>query len=200
MNKANLRKCHKDLEHSLGRLADFASRVLAAKRVVGDAEDKRDLMEAFLLRACSRWERFVEEQLVACVNRFPGQLGEYLAAEIPSHPSKELCRVLLFGNGYRNIKKCSELKKFAKKVLPEASNPFAKIKPDDAKRIDDAFEVRNYLSHRSHHSRRTLAKIYETNYGLKNFREPGQFLVADGGARLLAFIEAFRSASKSMSA
>ncbi len=123
MNKANLRKCHKELEHSLGRLSDFASRVLEAKRVVGDAEDKRDLTEAFLLRACSRWERFVEEQLVACVNRFPERIGEYLAAEIPSHPSKELCRVLLFGNGYRNIKKCSDLKKFAKRCCRMRATP-----------------------------------------------------------------------------
>jgi hypothetical protein len=200
MNKANLRKCHNELEQSLERLSEFASRILKAKRDVGDAEDKRDLMEAFLLRACSRWERFVEEQLVACVNRFPERLGEHLAAEIPPHPSKELCRVLLFGNGYRNIKKCSDLKKFAKKVLPDGRNPFENIKDNDSKLIDDAFEVRNYLSHRSHHSRRTLSKIYKDKYRLKNFLEPGRFLVAYDGRRLLAFIEAFRSASKSMSA
>ena len=199
MNKADLRKGHNDLENSLARLARFASRVLEAKRVVGSAEDKRELMEAFLLRACSRWEGFVEEQLVVCVNRHPGRLAEFLEAEIPPHPSKSLCRVLLFGPGYRNAKKCSDLKGFAKKVLPVGNNPFDKITPSDARRIDEAFEVRNFLSHRSQHSRRALLKIYQQNYSLKNFREPGQFLAADGGKRLLAFIEAFRSASRSMS-
>ena len=145
MNKADLRKGHNDLENSLARLASFASRVLEAKRVVGSAEDKRELMEAFLLRACSRWEGFVEEQLVACVNRHPGQLPEFLQAEIPPNPSKSLCRVLLFGRGYQNAKKCSDLKGFAKKVLPKGNNPFDKITHRDAGRIDDAFEVRNLL-------------------------------------------------------
>ena len=198
MRKADLRKSHRALETTLERQADFARRVLGAKRVISGAADKRDLMEAILLRVCARWERFVETQLVVCVNRNPQKLGEYLQADVPAHPSKSLCRALLYGRGYRDFKSCGELKGTARAALPPAKNPFDRIRSEDESLIDEAFQIRNYLSHYSDHARRKLARVYLERYKLRRFREPGQFLAAEGGRRLLAFIAAFQSASKSM--
>jgi hypothetical protein len=69
-----------------------------------------------------------------------------------------------------------------------------------ADRIDEVYTIRNYLSHYSHASRRSLHYVYKRKYGMSRFLEPGQFLLGYGGRRLWAYFDAFEGASDDMNA
>lgn len=198
MRKSDLVKSHKSLDDALDRYQRFAEKVIHAKRVLGTAEEKRDVMESILLRVCAKWEQFVERHLVKCVNRHPERLGEFLGAELPPHPSQQLCRALLFGRTYADFRSCGDLRSQAKKMLPDGKSPFEKIPKSSQNLIDDAYVIRNYLSHYSDRAQRRLGKLYEANYSITRFREPGYFLAADDGKRLQEYIRAFRRASQAM--
>lgn len=88
---------------------------------------------------------------------------------------------------------------FARRVLPDHVNPFARITIATVQRIDEAFKIRNYLSHQSKASLRSLMRMYKSNYGLKRFKEPGALLLANRYSRLIEYGEAFETASKEMS-
>lgn len=78
------------------------------------------------------------------------------------------------------------------------SNPFLVVDSADAKKIDEAFKIRNYLSHYSQRAGRSLHVLYKEAYEMTNFLEPGQFLIARGGERLWAYFDAFEAASQKM--
>lgn len=126
---------------------------------------------------------------------------EELNLKLPKHLTKDLCEAILVGPGYLDFKSVSDIKNFAKKVLPKDVNPFRLIRANPtAKRIDELYVMRNYLSHYSGKSRRALYRMYQHSWGLKNFRQPGDFLIAYSGKRLFQYIDAFTGASKQMRA
>ena len=175
-------------------------RMIDAQRVVGSAQDKRDLAESVLLRLCANWESFVDEHLVDCVNRDHSKLSEFLGVSIPAHPSKDLCHALIFGESYRDFPSFGALKGFSKKILPDSSNPFLEVSQSSAKRIDEVYRIRNYLAHYSTRSRRSLAHMYREDYKLTRFKEPGAFLLVSNGRRLWIYFDAFERASADMRA
>jgi hypothetical protein len=198
MRKADLRHNHKTFEAALTRYRAFAEKVIQAKRVIGTTAEKRDLAESTLLRVCAQWERFVDEHIVDCVNRDHSKLREYFSVAIPPNPSWDLCHALIIGAKYLDFRSIGELAGFTAKILPDASNPFKKIGKAEHRMIDETFKMRNYLSHYSQASRRALEKVYGKQYGMKRFIEPGAFLLADQGSRLLTYIDAFQRASTAM--
>ncbi len=62
--------------------------------------------------------------------------------------------------------------------------------------------MRNYLSHYSGKSKRALMLIYREAYGMKNFREPRDFLWANAGpgqgARFGVYLAALAEAAQEM--
>ena len=64
--------------------------------------------------------------------------------------------------------------------------------------IDEAFTLRNYLSHYSVPARRKLKVMYDNNYGIERFVKPGSFLSSDNGSRVNAYFSAFLGASEDM--
>lgn len=198
MRKADLLRNHETFEAALARYRVFAEKVIQAQRVISTAAEKRDLAESTLLRVCAQWERFVDEHIVDCVNRDHSKLREYFSVAIPPNPSWDLCHALIIGAKYLDFRSIGDLINFTRKILPDASNPFRKIADGERRMIDETFKVRNYLSHYSYASWRALKKVYGEQYGMKRFLEPGAFLLADQGSRLLAYIGAFQSASTAM--
>jgi hypothetical protein len=87
-------------------------------------------------------------------------------------------------------------------MLTPLCNPFAKITSAQAKKIDEFFTIRNYLAHRSYKARRSLLKVYQDTYGMRNFVEPGTFLLArEKGAqipRMGAYINNFKDTANMM--
>ena len=198
MRKADLRLNHREFDASICRYRSFLERIIAAQRVIRLIQEKRDIAESVLLRLCANWEGFVDSHLVACVNVDYSQLEDFLGVPIPSHPSKNLCAALIFGDGYRDFRSFSELKGFSKKLLPADSNPFLRVTPRQATLIDEVCTIRNYLSHHSARAKRSLRRMYNEKYGMVNFVQPGQFLLAYDARRLWAYFGAFEGASARM--
>ena len=200
MRKADLKKNHEPFDAALVRYRSFMRKVLAAKHVVGTAQEKRDLAESVMLRLCAHWESFLDEHLVDCVNVDHSRLSEYFGSAIPPNPSKALCQVLLFGASYRDFRSFGDLKGYSKKILPDQSNPFLAVTSAQFRKIDEAYKIRNYLSHYSATGRRALIRVYRQDYGMERFFEPGQFLLAYDARRLWVYFDAFSAASAAMRA
>src|SRR6266705_2370167 len=160
MRKSDLRSNHVSFDNALARYRDLIERVIATQPVIPTAQEKRDIAESILLRLCAHWEYFVDEQLVDCVNRDFSKLSIYFGVSIPEHPSWNLCHALIIGAGYTDFRSFGDLKRYSKKLLPDGSNPFAAVTPAHAKKIDEAYRIRNYLSHYSATGKKSLKAMY----------------------------------------
>lgn len=198
MRKSDLRQNHTPFDQSLVRYRDFIKKIINAQRVIASASEKRDLAESVLLRLCAHWEAFIDEHLIDCVNRDHSKLSDFFGVNLPKHPSKDLCQALLYGDGYRDFRSFGDLKGFSKKVLPDDSNPFLRVTSANAKKIDEVYKIRNYLSHYSEKGRRSLMAMYKTDYDMDRCLAPGQFLLAYKAKRLWAYFDAFRGALEEM--
>ncbi|MBL4793429.1 MAG: hypothetical protein JKY97_10915, partial [Citromicrobium sp.] len=161
-------------------------------------QEKRDLAESVLLRLLANWERFVDEQLVDCLNIDHSRLSEYLGVSIPAHPSKNICEAILFGGTYRDFRGFGDLKGFSKKILPEASNPFLVVHSSRTSAIDEMYKLRNYLAHYSSAAKRALKRMYEEKYEYTNFVEPGMFLLGNNCMMLWHYFDMLEGASSDM--
>ncbi len=197
MRKADLRKNHREFDGILGWYAEFLERVLLARRVLR-AQDKREIAESVLLRLCAYWESFVEKELVDCANIDCSRLAERVGVTLPKHLTLAMCEAILVGRRYLNWRSIGELKGLAKQVLADHVNPFARITTTTERSIDEAYVIRNYLSHQSRASRRALMQMYETRCDLQRFKEPGAFLLANGHRKLAEYGIAFENASQEM--
>ncbi len=198
MRKADLKKNHEALDATIARYRAFMVKVIGAQRVIATAQEKRDLAESILLRLCANWESFVENHLVDCINCDPLRFSKFLGVTTLKHPSASLCLALLFGGGYRDFHSYGDLKGFSKKILVENSNPFLAVTTKQSNLIDEVYTIRNYLSHLSGKSRRTLHEMYKKSHNMTRFLEPGQFVLAYGASRFREYFDAFEGASTSM--
>jgi len=196
--KADLRINHVYLDDAITRYRHFLQRVIDGDKVVSTTGERRDIAESVLLRLCANWERFVDHHLVDCVNRDSSRLSKAFAVTIPRHPSWDLCHALIIGMGYTDFKSFADLKRYAKRLLPEGSNPFLAVGPRHAKRIDEVFCLRNYLSHYSASAKRAHMRLYSDEYKMQKFLEPGYFVLGYNARRLWSYFEAFEGASTDM--
>jgi hypothetical protein len=200
VRKSDLKRNHQPFDDAIGRYRSFMQKIIDAQRVIGTAQEKRDVAESVLLRLCANWESFVDEHIVDCVNCDPSNLSEHFGVGIPKHPSWDLCHALVIGDGYTDFRSFGDLKGQSKKLLPEDSNPFLAVTTAQAKRIDEVYRIRNYLAHYSKKSRASLMNLYRTEYGMTRFLEPGKFLLGYKARRLWVYFDAFVAASADMRA
>lgn len=198
MRKADLAKNHVGYDAAITRYREFMRRILQNNQVVANDMEKRDIAESVLLRLCAYWEWFVDEQLADCINVDHSKLSQYFGVSLPNNPSKGLCEALLIGGRYLDFRSFGDLKGHSKKILPDKSNPFLAITKNRAKRLDEAYLIRNYLAHYSSLAKRSLHEMYRREYQMTNFIEPGQFLLAYGARRLNVYFDAFEGASTDM--
>lgn len=140
--------------------------------------EKEELYEAFVLKVQVTWELLVEEILTACLNCDTSEYAKDKAISLPKKLSKDTCKCLLSGLDFFTYRGMGHIKGVAKKVLVRKHNPFQKIAPENAKRIDEFQKLRNYIAHKSQKSKQSLMKIYKSAHGLKKFQKPGAFLLA----------------------
>lgn len=200
MRKSDLRARHARFDSAVERYRSFSHKVLNAQRVINTKQEKQDLAESVVLRLVANWESFVDEHLVACVNRDHSKMHDFLGVAIPPNPNMNLCRALIFGDGYRDFPDTGALIGFSKKLLPESSNPFLAISKSHRNKIDDIYKLRNYLAHYSVKSYRVLWGMLKTKYQYERWIEPGKFLLAANGRRLWECFDAFEGASADMQA
>ena len=200
MRKSDLKKNHGPLDDAIARYRAFLSRVLDSQGITTTAMERRDLAESVMLRLCAHWEQFIDEHLVDCVNRDHTKLSEYFAVTIPDHPSWDLCHALVIGTAYKDFKSFGDLKGYTRRILPDASNPFLEVTKAHSEAVDEAYKIRNYLSHYSKAGKKALMAVYKTKHGMTRFLEPGQFLLAYDANRLWKYFDGFEGASADMKA
>jgi len=197
MRKADLSKNHQKFESTLVDYANYLDRLLNALRVVRP-HDKKEIAEGAFLKLCARWESFVDEELVDCVNIDCSKLADFVDAQLPKNLSLDMCRAIIFRGGYLDFRSVAQLKEFAKKILPDHVNPFRLIRSLTARKIDEMLIIRNYLSHYSRKARRALFAIYKQSYSMQVFREPAHFLLANRARRFIEYFRALMDASDQM--
>jgi len=165
---------------------------------VEEEEDFFEILESLVIRLCAVWEAFIEGEMIDCLNIDCSKYKEELQLKLPEHPSKDLCEAILIGSRYLDFKNVDDIKGFAKRILPKEVNPFKLIKPATARRINELYVMRNFLSHYSRKSRRALQRMYQDVWHLKKFRQPGDFLSSYSGKRLFHYIDALLDAAKQM--
>lgn len=198
MRKADLISRHEEFIATVAWYRDFLAKIVEAQRVIRTTEEKRELAESIVLRLCAHWEYYIDELLVASINRDHSKLSDHFGVTIPAHPSQDLCQALIFGDGYRDFPSFGALKGFSRKILPEQSNPFLAVQNGNSSTIDEIYAIRNYLSHYSKKAKRTLMAKYRESHEMSRFLEPGQFLLAYNANRFEDIFVAFESAANDM--
>ena len=181
---------------------DLLIKIRKDKRVVKSREEKQSVFEAFVHSICSNWDILVEQLLIDCLNKDTSQFTQEYGYKLGKHITRDTCEAVLIGVGYLDFKSVRDLKGRSKRILMPKYNPFAEIPKSNEKKIGEFYTIRNYLAHYSDSAKRTLSKVYETNYNLKVFVRPGRFLLAteeDGELpRMGTYINNFMGAAAAM--
>jgi hypothetical protein len=202
MRKTSLRRTLDEFDDSLSTYAGFTQKIASAQRVIRYKWEKTELLEAFALRLVTLWEVFVEDVLVACLNRDTSRYAQSYGLSLRKHLSADECRAMLTGVRYLDFRSVGDLQRVARQTL--VVNPFTAIPRATSRKIDELIVMRNYLSHYSGRAKRALAEVYRNTYRMQRFREPGNFLWADtrrgGQMRFGVYLNALRDAASVMRA
>ena len=200
MKKTSLRLIFDQFDHDIEVYEKLVAKIASAQRVISYKYEKLELLEAFALRLVTRWDVFVEDLLIACLNRDASKYAEHKGLQLRKHLSADECTAILTGLGYLDIRSVGDAQRVAKQNL--VHNPFVAIPKGAKGKIEELLIIRNYLSHYSGSARRALETVYRQKYGLRNFREPGEFLWADtrpgNQMRFGTYIDALTEASSKM--
>lgn len=206
MRKSSFKDTLNRFFHRMVWYADFLKKISSAKRVILTPTEKKETLEAFVLKVYVTWEILIQDLLVDCLNRDTSQYAKHKNIHLPRHLSRNVCENLISGLDYFNFTDTDDIIGKARKILVPQYNPFnskdlREVK-DDLKKIDEFRKIRNYLAHYSSDSKQKLLKIYKSNYSLKKFCEPGNFLSAfdkqTKRIRFLNYTNAFFNAADKM--
>lgn len=184
MRKSSFEETFDTFFYWINWYTDLLVKVTEAKRIVSHPHEKKEIFEAFILKIHVTWELLVEDLLVDCLNRDTSQYAKYKAISLPRNLTKHTCACLITGLRFFDVRSTSEIKKIANNILVPKYNPFKVFRKKDpavkrdSKRIDEFYLMRNYIAHYSDKSKRSLMSMYDKNYSLTKFREPGDFLFA----------------------
>lgn len=158
--------------------------------------------EAIALRMVADWEVLVEVLMVDCLNRDSSTYAESMGLKLHRHLPWEECQAILHGLGYFSFSNMDDLIGKARRTLSSEWNPFKAIPQRSRKKIGEFITIRNYLAHYSALARRQVDRIYKRTYKMKQFREPGAFLMArptpSRQRRYMDYFDAFDDATAKM--
>lgn len=206
MKKASTKVTLRNFIEELHWYIWFLNKIVAAKRVVGQPDEKVEVLEAFVFKVAALWEVLAEDLLIDCLNKDTSRYAEYKGMALSKNLTRNVCAAMLTGLDYLDFKSVGHTRATARKILVPAHNPFQAISKAAARRIDEFFTIRNYLAHYSDHAQRSLMDKYRNNHGLTRFVRPGQFLYAYSRANthirfgdyIGAFLEAADDIAKSL--
>ena len=173
MKKASLKEPFDRFFKKSAWYADFLNDII--ERTAFKPYEKKEILEAFVLKIYVNWERLVEDIFIGCLNRNTSKYANHMGIKLPTHSTKAQCEVFLSGTGFFSVRKISDVKGLSRNILVSRYNPFTSIQKDDGGKIDEFYDIRNYLAHYSRLSKRRLKNIYK-NYELTRLIEPGEFL------------------------
>lgn len=114
----------------------FLNKIVDRKKIILTKYERKELVEALVLRIVSIWETFVEYVLIDCLNKDTSQFSNYTGLKLRKHLSRDECEAIITGLGYFNIRSMSELKKIARDTLVANRNPFKEISKTVSEKID----------------------------------------------------------------
>jgi hypothetical protein len=202
MRKASAKETLKNFFQWMTTYRGTLTHVIAIDTKLPSREEKIEIFEAFVPKIYAQWTILAEDLLIDCLNRDSSQYATYFGHRLPKHMARPQCEIMLTGTGYFDFKSTGNLIGLAKQILVSANNPFPGIKDSARRKIDGLTNMRNYLAHYSRVSQRSLKKYCASAYGLRTFREPGDFLIAkqkpSGDPSLFGFIDALEQAAAEM--
>lgn len=157
---------------------NFLNKISNTDQSILNSTEKKEILEAFVLKVYVTWEVLVQDLLVDCLNRDTSQYAEHKDMSLPQHLPRNVCEVLISGLGFFDMKGMSQLKRISKDILVSNYNPFPNILNYDSRKIEEFRKIRNYIAHYSSSSKQKLLAMYKSEYSLKKFCEPGNFLSA----------------------
>ena len=202
LRKANFKVNHDRFEEWIEWYGDFIYRLIVARKVVKTREEKRELVEALVLRCAVQWWILVEDDIITSINRDSSAYASALNLKLKKNPTLDECKAMIIGYKYIDFKSVNDIQRFGKHYLVLKCNPFAAIKRDCSEKIDEFMIMRNYIAHYSDYAIRSYHRFIKNRYKLKRIPEPGDFLMAtdpkDGRFRWVVYLDAFMECSGDM--
>lgn len=177
MRKADFEKNHIEFESWIIWYGNFLKKLIETKRVVRTQFEKKELIEALVLRTAVRWEVLVEDDIITSLNRDSSAYADFMGLRLKKHLTRDESEAILIGHRYLDFRSVGDIKSFTKKYLVPTYNPFEAITPQIAEKIDEFMIVRNLLAHYSGHSWRAYRGMMAKKYEYKRIPEPGAFLI-----------------------
>jgi hypothetical protein len=200
MKKCDFTINHKEFDSWILWYGDFIKKIIEAERVIRRRNEKKELIEAIVLRAASRWEVLIEQDIVTSINHNPSAYARALNLKLRKHLTKDECKAMVFGHRFLDFKSVGDVKSFGKRYLVQADNPFAAIPGAVCNLIDEFMTMRNLLAHYSDYGWRSYYGFMKKKYRYVRVPEPGEFLItADrNGHRWVRYLKNFLEASEKM--
>jgi len=199
MSKNAIFENHEKFENNIQNIIKYGLEIvdnkLPYKLEKKSNEEKSMLLEALVLRSCSLWASFVENEVILLANLDSSKLKNEMGLPQKTKLNLKLIRALLFSDSYRSYYNVEHSKSEFKKIFAEEYNLFNEIQNEQIKNISFVFKIRNYLSHYSAFSRKQLFIAYQKVFNYKRFLEPGQFLMKQEGKSFEKLIHNFKMVS-----
>ncbi len=186
MKTPSLRREFENFFSSMNDYTDLLVKIIDTKKVVLPSSkgeilrglsqtEKRQIHEAFVLKICATWEILAENVFVECLSRNTSKYALSKGFNLPKKLAKDVCKGLTSGLSYFAFRNMQDLKNKAKRFLEDDYNPFKEVSSDVAIKIDEFYQIRNYIAHRSDAAKQSLKRMYKKTYKMR-FRRPGNFL------------------------
>ncbi len=137
--------------------------------------EKKQIHEAFVLKICAAWEILAENIFVECLSHNTSKYATSKGFILPKRLTRNTCKGLISGLSYFVFRNMQDLKGKANKFLEDRCNPFREVPNDVSKKIDEFYQIRNYIAHRSDTAKQSLKRMYKETYKMR-FRPVGNFL------------------------
>lgn len=200
MRFKSILKNHEQFESAVEDIIQYAQEIIAdlPYEVPKSTNEKHILLEALMLKICALWEKFIEKEIIFTACFDTKRLLQLMGLSRNPKLSHELVRAIIFSDTFRSFQGVDNLISFSKKVVEERYNPFIRISSSQKKDILFTYKIRNYLSHYSEYSKRTLFSDYKKIYNYRTFSAPGKFLLKNRGKHFEDLSKNFKMTSVRM--
>jgi len=154
----------------------FCAKINSAKKIIKTEREKNEVIENVLIKVCAKWEKLIDEILIYKFSKDTSKFCESVGVRIKKAITRDLSLSIVIGNRFFDFKDIGDLIKKAGHYLTTTNNIFKNITATEKNKIEEIYFIRNYLSHYSHKSKKSLWSMYKKTYKMKRFKEPGDFL------------------------
>ena len=201
MSISSILSNHNSLENDIEQIIKYGLEIInriSKKAKLFTIHEKGIIIEGLLLRACARWESFLEIEVVSLVNMDKSKLLDELDLPANSAVNQRVIKAILFSTSYRDFHDLQKSKGFFRRFIGDEYNLFDKISNEQINKIHMVYRLRNYLAHYSEFAKKKLGQEYKQTYEYSVFMTPGRFLMRKNGEHFENLIHNFSLISSTM--